>query len=52
MRKLLRAGLVPARAWRAQAVGIASTEKADIEEADGSSSRQEGIGDTVSVLKM
>ena len=42
MRVLLRVGLVPARAWRGQAVGIAPTE-VEIEEADGISSRKEGI---------
>ena len=43
MRKLLRTGLVPARAWRCQPVGMAPTEKAQVGETNGSSSRQEGI---------
>ena len=43
VRKLLRTGLVPSRVWRGQAVGIAPTE-VEIEEACGSSSRQEGCG--------
>ena len=39
VKKLLRAGMVLARAWRVHAVGIAHTEILT-EEADGSSSRQ------------
>ena len=44
VRMLLRTGLVPARAWRGQAVGISPAEKAEVEEASGSSSRKEGVG--------
>ena len=36
--KLLRAVLVPARTWRAHAVGFGPNRKIEIEEADGSSS--------------
>ena len=51
MRKVLRTGLVPARAWRGKAVGIAPTERLKIEEADGSSSssRQERVSVTLVV---
>ena len=43
-RMLWRTGLVPARAWRGQAVSIVTAEKAEVEEASGSSSRKEGVG--------
>ena len=43
VKKLLIMGLVPARAWRAHAVGIAPTERVKIEETDGSCSRKEGV---------
>ena len=42
-RKLLRTGLVPARAWRGTSRGHCADRKVGIEEADGSS-RQGGIG--------
>ena len=42
-RKLLRMGMVVARAWRGQTVGIPHAESVEVEEADGSSSRQERV---------
>ena len=44
VRKLLRTGFVLARAWEGEAVGIAPSERNEGEEADGSSSRKEGVG--------
>ena len=43
-RKLSRTGLVPARVWGGQAVGISPADKVEVEAADGGRSRQEGIG--------
>ena len=40
VKKLLRAGMVPARTWRVHAVGIAPTERLKIEETGGSISGQ------------
>ena len=40
VKKLLRAGMMPARTWRAHAVGMFRTERFKIEKTDGSSSRQ------------
>ena len=36
VKKLLRAGMMPARTWRLPGVGMAPTESLKIEEADGS----------------
>ena len=38
VKKLLRAGMVPARTWRVHAVEMALTERDQLQEADGSSS--------------
>ena len=44
MRKLSRTGLVPARAWGGQAVGIALTERLKLRRQMAGCSRSEGIG--------
>ena len=48
VRKLLMKGLVPARVWRGLPVGIAPHRMADIEEADGSSTRRERVDVVIS----
>ena len=40
VKKLLRAGMMPARTWRAYAVGMSPTERLKIEETDGSCGRK------------
>ena len=42
-------GLALARAWGGHAVGMAPTERLEVEEADGSSSRAERIGVFISL---
>ena len=42
VKKLSRAGMVPARAWRVHAVGNRPYRKVKLEETDGSSSGQKG----------
>ena len=49
IKKLLRMGLVPARAWKSHAVGLFPQKDYKIEEADGSS-RQEGVDFALLVL--
>ena len=44
VRKLLRTGMVPARVWRGQAVGIAPTERSNLRRQMARSGRKEGIG--------
>ena len=41
VKKLLRAGMMPARTWRAQAVEMSPTESFFFEKTDGRCSRQE-----------
>ena len=43
VKKLLRAGMMPARAWGIQAVGISPTERVKIQETDGSSCGQKRV---------
>ena len=47
--KLLRMGLIPARVWKEQAVATSPAERAKVEEADGSSSRQDRVSILISL---
>ena len=42
-RKLLRTGLVPARAWRGQAVGIAPTERLELRRQMAAAGKEESV---------
>ena len=52
VKKLLRAGMVPARTWGVRAVVIARTERLKIKETDGSSSGEKEHGLSVLVHEL
>ena len=52
VRKLLRTGLVLARAWERTSRWYPTNRKAEIVKADGSSNRKEGVGVAISFLEV